>query len=130
MEISSCHAYEIRFRIGPPMRPRALPTSVVAQLPVPVRAALGRQVEEVPDRFEGSDMSRILAAVPRCVKELRAPEVPDFVSVAMEHGEHRSLVSLGRLCLVVAVVTVLGRRQKPKPPPAALASEREDARER
>src|SRR5437764_832770 len=78
--------------------------SAIAQLLVPVgRASLRRQVEQVPERLEGADVTWILAGIPRCVEELRAPEVADPVVVAVEHGQHRPLGPLLSLGKVVAV---------------------------
>ena len=58
------------------------------------------------------------------VEQLRAPEVPDRVTVAREHVEHGDLVGFGALTVVVTVVRVLRGRQHTQSVPAAFACER------
>src|SRR5215207_11425356 len=99
----------------PPLSPLALRVESwpgllsVAQLLIPVRAPLAREVEQVPKRLEGADAAVILPRVGRRKGELRAPEVADGSAVAVEHVEHRKLGSVGRFPEVVAVVGVGGR---------------------
>src|SRR5215217_1897298 len=100
----------------------------ILQLLVPVApATLGREIEQVPDRLEGADVTGILVAVRRRIEELRAPEVADRVAVAVEHVQHRPLVPLRGLGEVVAVVGAAARGQQAQPAPAAIAREGEDA---
>src|SRR5438046_10019351 len=81
--------------------------SRVTQLLVPVaRAPFRRQVEQVPDRLEGADVARILPRLGRRVEELGAPEVADRLPVAVEHVEHRPLLSPPGLAGVVALAGV------------------------
>src|SRR5215203_4321210 len=110
----------MRAYISPPSvdrRKAAYAASVVRQLLVPVAPpSLGRQVEQVPDRLERPHVTRVLVAVRRCVEELRAPEVPDRLAIAVEDVEHRTLVGLRGLGQVVAVVAVGGRGEQAQIP--------------
>src|ERR1700732_5254250 len=49
--------------------------------------------------------------------------------VAMKHVQHRALKSLGCFCVVIPVIGVGGRGQKPQSTPATLFGEGEQARE-
>src|SRR5215469_16384616 len=53
----------------------------VAQLLIPVSsAALGGEVEQVPQRLDCANMPGILPWIGGCVKQLRAPEVTDSIT--------------------------------------------------
>src|SRR5262249_8217858 len=67
-------------------------------------SSFGGEVEHVPERFEGSDVAGVLTRVGAGVEELRAPEVPDCVLVAMKDGQHRSLRAVVELGVIVDVV--------------------------
>jgi hypothetical protein len=103
----------------------------VAELLVPVgRAPLRGEVEEVPDRLQGADVTRVVARLDPGVEELRAPEVPDLFTVAVEDVQDRPLMPFRILTEVVAVVAVGGRGQEAQVAPATLLREGEDARQR
>src|SRR5262245_34673094 len=105
--------------------------SRVAQLLVPDgRAPFRGEVEQVPDRLEGADVTRILVRVGWCVEELGAPEVADRLAVAVKYVQHRPLLALRGLPEVVALVAVVGRGEQAQPSPPALLGEGEDPRRR
>src|SRR3954453_20384753 len=105
--------------------------SAVAELLVVVgRPALGREVEQVPHRLDRAVVTRVLTGLGGGVEELRAPEVPDPIAVAPEYVQHRALVTLGGLGVVVAVVWIAARRDEREPAPAPLLGECEDAVDR
>ena len=71
-------------------------------------------------------MARVLALVARREHELRGPRVTELVAVAHEHVEDRDLLALHCLGVVVAVVTVFLRGEKPQVSPGALPGEGAD----
>src|SRR5205085_12550075 len=83
-------------------------------------------VEDVPDRPDGVDVATVLALIARREHELRGPRVTELVAVAHEHVEDRDLLSLHYLGVVVAVVTVVLRGEKPQVSPGALPGEGAD----
>src|SRR4051794_35273581 len=99
--------------------------SVVAQLLDEVLAALRGEVEHVPERLEGAPGARILPGIPRRVEELRSPEMPDRLPVAVEDVEHRPLRPPRGLGEVVVVVGVARRGEQAQAPPAALLPKRQ-----
>src|SRR5438046_6712072 len=92
---------------------------VVAELLVPVGVApFGDEVEQVPHWLDGPDVTRILSGVRCFIEELRAPEVADDVAVAVEHIQHRHLLTVWCLAVVLAVIGVhcRGPQWQPSPP--------------
>src|SRR5215472_16306044 len=103
--------------------------SLVAQLLIPVhRAALRRQVEQIPQRLEGADASVVLSRVGWGVDELRPPEMTNRLALAVQYIEHLFLPSVLVLTEVVAVIRGAGRGEQSQVPPAALVSEGAKAR--
>src|SRR6266699_4797894 len=73
-------------------------TGSVAELRIPVRsAAVGREVEHVPERPDGIDMTPVHALFFRTPEQLRGVRVMDAAVAAQEQVEHRQLASLGVL---------------------------------
>src|SRR5215208_368358 len=105
--------------------------SAVAELLVVVWwTALGRLVEQVPERLDRAHVARVLAGIGGGVKELGAPEVPDPIAVAVKDVHHGPLVTLSCLGVVVAVVGIAARRNEGEPAPTPLLGEGEDAIDR
>src|SRR5262249_30601835 len=93
----------------------------VAQLLIPAgSAALRGEIEQVPQRLEGADVAGFLPRLLWRVEQLRGPEVADRVPVAVEHVQHRPLLTVRALGQVVAVIGGPGRGQHAQPPPAAF----------
>src|SRR5215211_848837 len=110
---------------------RGSATVVVLQLLVPAgAAALGNEVEEVPQRLQVVDVAGLLARLGRRVEQLRAPEVADLVAVACKDVEHRLLRAVLGLAGVRPLVAGVPRREQGEPPPAPLARERRQALDR
>src|SRR4051812_12519358 len=110
---------------------RASANIVVLQLLVPAGgAALGNEVEEVPQRLEVVDVARVLARLRRRVEQLRAPEMADLLAVAMEDVEHRLLRAVVRFAGVRALVAGFAGGEQGEPSPAPLARERRQAVDR
>jgi hypothetical protein len=96
----------------------------IGELFLPIAATpLGNQIEDVPERFDGADVTWILARVCGRVEHFRAPKVPDDGAFAMKHVQHRLLVTGVGLATIVAVEAVFCRGKQAKVAPASLLSE-------
>src|SRR5437870_3405241 len=83
---------------------------VVLELLVPIGAApFGCEIEDVPKRLDRADVARVLSGFGRRGEELGAPEVSDRIAVASKHVQHRHLLAVTGLSVIVAVVRVARR---------------------
>ena len=69
---------------------------------------MGREIEHVPHRLEGSRMSHVLPRIRRLIQELGTPKMSDTVARALKYVEHRLLRAFMGLAVVVAVVVIAG----------------------
>src|SRR5688500_7944388 len=81
--------------------------AIIVELLAPAAAAAFRdEVQHVPEWLDRAGVARVLARVDRRVEHLRAPEVADRRTVAVEDVQHRLLASrlvLGEIILIVAI---------------------------
>src|SRR5262245_59298006 len=108
-------------------RPARAPT-LVLQLRIPVlAAALGRGVENDPERHEVGSAAGILAGVCRLHRHLAAPEMTNRAVAAREDVVRGVILGPGALGMVVAVERVARGRVELQVPPATLFLERDQA---
>src|SRR6266851_1873280 len=95
---------------------------------MPVGAApLRGVVERVPQRPDHVDMARMLALFRRRERQLCRIKMMDRAVLADKDVQDRLLIPVLVLSEVVAIETVVRRRQKTDAPPTALAPETLDA---
>ena len=89
----------------------------------PGSAPARRQVEDVPDRPERVDVAGLFAFFSGREHQLGRPPVAELVTVARKHVQDRALLAFRPFRVVVAVVVVVPRGQKPQLAPAAFPGE-------
>src|SRR5947207_14707630 len=98
--------------------------SRVTQPRVPILAApFRRHVEDVPERPDHVDVSRVLPFLCRREEQLAVPEMANAAVAACEDVHRRRLIGVRVLALIVAVVRVARRREQPQVAPSARTGE-------
>jgi hypothetical protein len=76
-----------------------------------IATALRSEIEKIPQRPDGIDVSRVLAGIRISIAHFRAKTVAHHALLEGEYIQHRSLFALGVLTVVVDILAVGCRRK-------------------